>query len=112
MVDTLLLSFIIWLTIFFMLVLFTSLLGISIALGIGLISWSFYVCDSWALILRILAGISFSFAVFFLLPHALRRARQEEREKALQKQHVTIIGLPPSPKPDLLHRIISWFRGE
>ena len=107
--DTLLFILIIWVIIFLVLGLFTSLLGIVVALGIGLISWSFYASEDCALILRILAGISFGFGFIFLFPLALRRARQEETEKALQREHVTLTGFPPPPRPNLLHRIISWF---
>ncbi len=103
---------IIYFTIFLVLGLLSGLLGISIAIGIALITWSFYVHDSWILVLRILAGISFATGMFFLFPRALKQARQEEREKDLQKQPVTLIGVSPSPKPNLLHRFISWFRGE
>jgi len=103
---------VIYFIIFLVLVLLGSLLGISVAIGIGLITWSFYVYGSWILVLRVLANISFALGVFFFFPRALKQARQEEREKELQKEHVTLIGIPPPQKPNLLCRFISWFRGE
>jgi O-antigen ligase len=101
-------------TILLVLGLLGSLLAISVAIGIGLTTWSFYVYDSWVLALRILAGISFALGVFFFFPRALKQARREEREKELQKEHVTLIGVSPLPKPkvNLLHRFVFWLRGE
>jgi len=108
----LLLNLLAWFIIFIVLGLFTTLLGTSVAMGIGLFSSSFFVYNNWVLILRILAGISFGFAAIYCFPRALRHARQEEREKYLQSEHGTLIGIPLPTKPNIIHRVISWFRGE